>query len=151
MWDRDCGVVPIVNEDRVLRGMITDRDIAMAAYSQGNGLRALRIAEGMSPYPRSCKPDDELVDALAIMAEARVHRLPVVDEEERLLGLLSVADALHATTRCAKSERKALSERVLESLAEVKTPRIAPEPVTPEEREKHAPVRKRGKRVHASV
>jgi CBS-domain-containing membrane protein len=95
MWERDCGVVPVMAEGngtaRVI-GMVTDRDICMAAYTQGRKLQDMPVASAMSRQVLSCRPTDSLAVALKVMKTNRVHRLPVVDQNEHVVGMLSLAD-----------------------------------------------------------
>ena len=95
MWEHDCGVVPVVTEGngtgRVV-GMITDRDICMAAYTQGARLQDVAVGSAMSHEVFSCRPTDSLAVALRVMRTNRVHRLPVVDQNDHVVGLLSLAD-----------------------------------------------------------
>jgi CBS-domain-containing membrane protein len=95
MWERDCGVVPVMAEGNGaarLVGMITDRDICMAAYTQGRTLQEIPVASAMSQQIYSCRPTDSLAVALKVMQTNQVHRLPVVDQDERIVGVLSLAD-----------------------------------------------------------
>ena len=101
MWERDCGIVPIVESRETGRvvGVITDRDICVAAYTQGRRLAEIPITEVMAKRVVSCRPSDELKAAEQLMRRAQVHRLPVVDASDQLVGLLSLADIARATTR----------------------------------------------------
>jgi CBS domain-containing protein len=92
MWDHDCGCVPVVDGDAHVMGMITDRDICMASYTKGGPLRALQVKDAMSKTVCTCQPQDALADAERIMRTNRVHRLPVVDAGNRLVGILSLND-----------------------------------------------------------
>jgi CBS domain-containing protein len=95
MWEHDCGVVPVVGEGNGtarLVGMLTDRDICMAAYTQGATLRDIPAARAMARQVFSCRPTDSLAVALRIMRTNQVHRLPVVDADDRVVGILSLAD-----------------------------------------------------------
>lgn len=92
MWDHDCGCVPVVNGDGRVIGIITDRDICMAAYTQGGALRALQVQDAMSKTVSVCKAQDTLADAERMMRANQVHRLPVVDAANRLVGILSLND-----------------------------------------------------------
>lgn len=93
MWNEDCGIVPVLKDHQVV-GVITDRDICMATYTQGKAPGELRIEGAMSKQLLSCSADDSLATALATMRESRVRRLPVVTLEGKLLGLLSLADVV---------------------------------------------------------
>lgn len=102
MWEHDCGVVPVMADGngaaRVV-GMLTDRDICMAAYTQGRRLEDIPVASAMSREVFSCRPTDALAVALKVMQTNRVHRLPVVDQDDRVVGLLSLADVAREAER----------------------------------------------------
>jgi CBS domain-containing protein len=92
MWEADCGAVPIVADDGRLLGMITDRDICMAAYTQGLPLSDLCVRSVMSTALHSCKAGDSLRSLMDTMAKYQVRRVPVVDEGGKLVGIVSLAD-----------------------------------------------------------
>jgi CBS domain-containing protein len=91
MWNEDCGVVPVLSEHQVV-GVITDRDICMATYTQGKAPAELQVETAMSKQLFSCAADDSLENALGTMRDNRVRRLPVLSVEGKLLGMLSLAD-----------------------------------------------------------
>jgi len=91
MWEVDCGVVPVVSSGGSLIGMITDRDLCMAAYTRGTTLGAMTAGSVMSKEVHSCTAGDSLGHAVRVMAEKQVRRLPVT-EAGKLVGLISVAD-----------------------------------------------------------
>jgi CBS domain-containing protein len=92
MWNRDCGALPVVDESRKVIGMITDRDICMATWSQGRAPNAIFVAEVMSKPVVSCRPEDSISRAESIMRENQVRRLPVIGAQDELVGVLSLAD-----------------------------------------------------------
>ena len=92
MWDCDCGVVPIVNEERNVVGMVTDRDIFIAAATRAARPSDLQARNVMSEAVATCRADDDTNAALKTMKERRVRRLPVLDAEGRLAGILSMND-----------------------------------------------------------
>lgn len=92
LWEHDCGCLPVVDSEGLVRSMITDRDICMAAYTGGRFLSELRVEDSMSTHLVACGPDDDLAVAALKMAENQVRRLPVVDEAGQVRGLLSVND-----------------------------------------------------------
>ena len=92
MWEHDCGCVPVVDDNERVVGMITDRDICMAAYTQGRPLQALGVAGAMSRSVCCCKPADRLETAEELMRTHQVRRLPVMDDQGRLVGILSLGD-----------------------------------------------------------
>ena len=92
MWDADCGAVPIVDDEGRLIGILTDRDICMAAYTRGLPLSELAASSAMSTALHSCKPGDSLRSLMDAMAKYQVRRVPVIDEDGKLVGIVSLAD-----------------------------------------------------------
>jgi CBS domain-containing protein len=128
MWDTDCGAVPVVTYDAVV-GVITDRDICMASYTQGKRLGDISVESAMSKAPFSCGPDESVGAALATMGDKRVRRLPVLNENGKLLGIISISDvtrwagslanpAVEAALTDALAAISALSPQKLDAAAE---------------------------------
>jgi CBS domain-containing protein len=93
MWEGDCGVVPVVTDDRKVVGMITDRDICIASATRSkppSEIRAREVINGKGVH--AVKPEDDVRVALRAMRKHRVRRLPVVDQDQRLSGILSIND-----------------------------------------------------------
>lgn len=86
----DIGVLPVGENDRLV-GMITDRDIAVRAVAAGKG-PSTPIEEVMSREVRYCYEDDDIDEVSVNMAEIQLRRLPVLNGEKRLIGILSLAD-----------------------------------------------------------
>lgn len=93
MWNGDCGVLPVLSEERVV-GIITDRDICMAAYTQGKPATELGVEGAMSKDVVSCLPDESVEAALISMGKHRVRRLPVLTTQGKLVGMLTLADVV---------------------------------------------------------
>ncbi len=91
MWELDCGIVPVVDEQERLQGIITDRDIAMAAYTRGGSLSQIKVESTMSRQVEYVEPQDSLRTAIRKMSERQVRRLPVV-EGDKLVGIIALAD-----------------------------------------------------------
>ena len=92
MWMRDCGILPIVNNKGTVVGVLTDRDICLAAGSKDRRLSSIAVNEVMMRQLYSCPPEADIREALQIMREKRVRRLPVVDSKGALRGILSLDD-----------------------------------------------------------
>ncbi|MEK1932476.1 MAG: CBS domain-containing protein [Pararhizobium sp.] len=90
MAEIDAGIVPVRDNDRLV-GMITDRDIAVRAVAKGMGPQA-RIADVMSREVRYCYEDDDTDDVLENLGDQQLRRLPVVNRDKRLVGILSLGD-----------------------------------------------------------
>src|SRR5687768_2334487 len=92
MWDCDCGAVPVIDgSDRVV-GMITDRDICMATWSRDQAPSGISVHQAMSEELHQCSPDASVATAEGLMRSKQIRRIPVVDENQRLAGILSLAD-----------------------------------------------------------
>jgi CBS domain-containing protein len=101
LWDGDCGALPVLNAAGQLLGMITDRDVCMAAYLRGQPLHACPVQSAMSRQIYSCAPDDSVQRIMAIMSEYQIRRVPVVDAQGHLLGVVTLADlAKYLNTLC---------------------------------------------------
>lgn len=127
MWDSDCGCIPVIsaNGDGRLIGVVTDRDIAIAAYMQGKQLWAIPVGTAMAHEVIACHANDGVSQAEALMRDNRVRRLPVIDRNERLVGILSLNDiALEAQREAATGKRAEVTgEAVSETLASICQPR----------------------------
>jgi len=99
MWNRDCGFVPVVDLDGHVAGVITDRDICVAAATRRVLPERIAAAQAMSPSVHACLPDDTADDVLATMKRHRVRRVPVVDTTGHLQGIVSMNDVVRAAGR----------------------------------------------------
>lgn len=95
MWDEDVGSVPVIDTKRHVVGMVTDRDVAMAVYLQGKRLSEIKVIDVMSRQVVACGADDTVDFAEQIMERHHLRRLPVIDDDGRLVGLLSRTDLAH--------------------------------------------------------
>ena len=140
MWDHDCGCLPVCASDgegepRVI-GMLTDRDICMAALFQGKPLHELKVADAMSRDIRVSKADDRPQDVELLMREQQIRRVPVTDESGALVGIVSLADFARTAREGAALQTQAdaaegdVSERdvghTLAAICERGRPRINP-------------------------
>jgi CBS domain-containing protein len=118
MWSSDIGALPVV-DGGVVKGMITDRDIAMAAYLRGGRLSELPVSNSMSKSIHCCRPEDAVSAAEKIMADHQIRRLPVVNGD-KLVGILSLNDLARAS---ANGGGKLTAEEVGRTLSAVTSPR----------------------------
>lgn len=124
MWENDCGAVVVVGDDGQLVGIVTDRDICMAAYTRGQAPRELSVSDAMAHAIHSARPEDGLETAERLMAEHQVRRVPVVDAGGKPVGMLTVNDlARYAAT--PKGREK--SRGVVDTLAAICQPRPGPQ------------------------
>jgi CBS domain-containing protein len=105
MASLDVGVLPVGENDRLV-GMITDRDIAIRGVAKGKGPNA-RVRDVMTKDVKYCFDDQDLEEVTRNMADIQVRRLPVINHDKRLVGILSLSDI--ATSQQAVEAAEALS------------------------------------------
>ena len=132
MWDADIGCVVVLEADERLAGIITDRDVCMAAYTRGAPLHQIVIGEVMTRTVAVVRQDDRLGMAEALMRSKKVRRLPVVDAKDKVVGLLSLSDV----ARAAQQQRgrrvpDVADDEVISTLGAICEPRRPPEPLQP--------------------
>ena len=106
MKRENVGSVPVVSSHHSNRliGIVTDRDLAMNVVAKGRDTRQTVAESVMTPNPYVCQSDDSLQAALNIMSESQVRRIPIVEEDGRIVGIIAQADI---ATRAEDSERTA--------------------------------------------
>ena len=94
MKREDVGSIPVVESDEARRlvGIVTDRDIVVRVLAEGREVGAATVSDAMTRNPATCREDDDVKLAVAQMAERQVRRMPVVDAEGRLSGIIAQAD-----------------------------------------------------------
>ena len=126
LWNADCGMVPIVEGDGRLVGVITDRDICMATYFRDLSPSAIDVGGTMSHTLHTAKPDDTIETVVRLMAERQTRRIPIV-EGEKLVGIVALADI----ARLVKSlESSSASRALAQTLAAISERRTEATPVT---------------------
>jgi CBS domain-containing protein len=120
MWDHDCGVLPVVGDDGRLAGIITDRDICMAAYTQGRPLIEIPVTRVMTPQVVACFAGDSIDAAERLMRAERVRRIPVVDDAGHPVGIVALNDLARLAWRARKS---AVDHDLVQTMAAICQPR----------------------------
>ncbi len=92
LWDRDCGALPVLGPNGQVIGMVTDRDLCMAALTQGKRLDQIPVSSVMSRGVYTCRADQEMAVAHYLMRQHQIRRLPVLDRKGDLVGILSLND-----------------------------------------------------------
>ena len=127
MWEQDCGFCPVLDSTGVLIGVLTDRDLCMAAYTQGKALFELPVTAAMARSVRTVRAEDTVQAVLAVMQQAQVHRTPVVDARGMLVGIISTNDLV----RAAANRPAAIDANlVIKALATIGAPRALAVPAT---------------------
>lgn len=121
MEEMEIGSIPVCDGERLL-GMVTDRDLVVRGVAQGLAPERTALREVMTPQVQWCYEDQSIEEAAQLMCDAQIRRLPVVDHDKRLVGLLSLGDmavksspeeaaqALQDISQPAKPERSGLSQ-----------------------------------------
>jgi len=104
MWEGDCGALPVVNDEGRVTGMITDRDICIALATRGRSADRVAVREVAQSPVHTCLADDDTATALGTMKAHRVRRLPVIDAEGHVRGILSLNDVVTHTGSALPTE-----------------------------------------------
>lgn len=98
MRDHDIGAIPVCEDGRPI-GMVTDRDIAIRGLADGKDISALEARDVMTRDVIFCRDTEDAEDALRIMENNKIRRLPVLNDAEKLVGMVSLGDISHALSR----------------------------------------------------
>jgi CBS domain-containing protein len=104
MWENDCGIVPVLDGDSKVVGLITDRDICIASATKNRAPGDIQVMELITGNIASCKADDDIKTALKKMEDMRIRRLPVVSEDGSLQGILSISDIVQSAEDSKKKD-----------------------------------------------
>ncbi len=103
MKDLDIGALPVGKNDRLI-GMVTDRDIACRSFIESADPSKLTAEKVMTKGIVYCNADEDIEDALRLMESKQIRRLPVIDDNKRMIGMLSLGDISHAVARNLSGE-----------------------------------------------
>jgi CBS domain-containing protein len=109
MRDDNVGSLPVGENDRLI-GMVTDRDIVVRSVAENRSAGTTAVREVMSEHVYYCYEDDDIEQAAQIMAEHQVRRLPVLNRNKRLVGIVALADLARLPTEAAHQALQGVSE-----------------------------------------
>jgi CBS domain-containing protein len=125
MWERDCGAVPVVDAAGRVAGIVTDRDLAMGAFTQGLPLVAIPVGRVASGRVHTVSVGASVDDVVAVMGRERVRRVVAIDAHQKVVGIVSLADVARFVAGLGSSRHDAAL--VLAGLvAALSEPRRAP-------------------------
>jgi CBS domain-containing protein len=127
MRTHDHGALPVVDPDGYIAAMITDRDVCVAASIHARPLRELLVSSAMSSAVHTVRPSDALPDAMLVMKNHQLRRLPVVEHGGKLVGMITLGDLARAAGREGGG---VTCEAVVATLAEIARPRSEAEMAT---------------------
>lgn len=112
MWDKDCGAVPVMDNGKVV-GMITDRDICVAAATTNLRTSEIPVKAVLLNNTElyTCQPEDNVDAALTAMQQYKVRRLPVVDAEGTLCGIVSVSDLVQRAGKTTSVKAQTVAQK----------------------------------------
>lgn len=122
MWENDYGCVPVVDAEGKITAMVTDRDICMAAYTQGKALANLLVSAAASQNVVTLRERDTIDVAEALMQKHRIRRLPVLDAAGKLVGILSMNDLARHAQESGHRRSGLTAEGIARTLAAVCEP-----------------------------
>ena len=118
MWQYDCGAIAVVTSDGRLTGMVTDRDLCMAAYTQGRPMQTIPVATAMAKDPIVVQPTDMIDVAEGLMRDHQIRRLAVLDDAGRPVGVLSLSDLVRLAARTHHGETDRQITRTLAAICQ---------------------------------
>ena len=120
LWERNVGMLPVVNGEGKLVGVVTDRDLCIAMGTRNRLPGELSVGEVAVRKVFTCEPDDDVHEALSLMSAKQVRRLPVVNKDGIPLGILSMDDLIvHSEVGKLRGACDLSSEEVTQSLKKV--------------------------------
>jgi CBS domain-containing protein len=117
MWEKDCGAVPVVDAQKRVVGIITDRDICVAAATRNRRTSSIKASDMNFRPLKTCSADDDVKDALKRMRKYKIRRLCVTDKAGELLGIVSISDIL-----LKAGEKKSVRKLIFSTLEAISRP-----------------------------
>jgi signal-transduction protein with cAMP-binding, CBS, and nucleotidyltransferase domain len=125
LWNRNCGMLPIVDAQQKVVGVVTDRDLCVALGTRNRLPGDIKVGEIASGAVYSCRPGNDIHEALETMARQKVRRLVVVNEQGAPEGILSMDDVvLHAEAGGAGRTAELSQAEVVETLRRIYGPQL---------------------------
>jgi CBS domain-containing protein len=114
MKSKGTGIVPVVDDNRKVTGLITDRDIVVRGIAEGKNVAGLRVSELMTRQVRSVREDSNVDEAMNLMGSADIRRLPVVNQNDEIVGIISIGDI------STKTDKQGKVGRTIEEISEAR-------------------------------
>ena len=124
LWNHNCGLLPVVDSQQQVVGVVTDRDIAIALGTRNQLPMEITVAAAATRKVQTCKPTDDIHTALDTMAENKVRRLVVVNEQNQIEGVLSMDDVVLSAGSKTGVKPEISSDDVLRTLKTLYSPQL---------------------------
>lgn len=125
LWKQNCGILPVLNDQGKVVGVVTDRDICIALGTRNRLASDITVGEVVSGQLFSCSPEDDIQTVLRAIGELQVRRMPVIDAKGKLVGLLSMDDLVLHSNPQARGKAPALShDDVMNALKKLYQPQV---------------------------
>lgn len=125
LWQHDLGALPVVDGERRVLGIVTDRDLCMAAFTRGSGLAHHTVESAMARQVTTIGPKESIRRAHELLRDQQLRRLPVVDDAGRLLGVITIQDlVLRSISELPSAKRKSAAAEILQTLGAIASPRV---------------------------
>ena len=112
MGEKHVGCIPVCDENNSICGIVTDRDILLRAVACDKDIKNCPISEIMTTNVCACKEDDEVSDAQCKMSKNHIRRLPVCDNNNKIIGILTLGDLAQNTDEIGKEEVSQTVEKI---------------------------------------
>jgi len=129
MWEKDCGIVPVIDAEKRVIGVITDRDICIAAASRNRRTSSIKASEMYFRPLKTCAMEDDVKDVLRRMRKYKIKRLCVTNQANELLGIISLTDIL-----LKAGDKKSVRKLIFSTLTAI----ARPSPIVLEEQDEEA-------------
>ena len=117
MWEKDCGIVPVVTAEKHIVGVITDRDICIATATRNRRTSGIKAGEMNFRPVKICAAEDDVKDALRRMRKYKIKRLFVANQDKELVGVISLSDIL-----LKAGEKKSVRKLIFSTLSAIAKP-----------------------------
>jgi len=118
MRDEDCGAIPVVNGSGQLVGMITDRDITVRLVASGYDVNHALVSDCMTEEAFACHVNETVRDCMSVMSRHQIRRLPIVDDRDRVVGIVSQADLARRADQSQNKRGKRAFTDLVEDISE---------------------------------
>ena len=120
MNENHIGCIPVVDHEKQVLGIITDRDIVLRGVACDKNVRTTKVSEIMTTNVCTCRIDEKIENVQNIMAKNQIRRIPIVDEQNKMVGILSMGDLAHHTQKIGNENFTSTVENICDCNGNIK-------------------------------